>query len=184
MNHTGCWGASYAPRVFTLKNQVMELKKLLSANVGAHHPEQALILTEKGEMFSTTDEWTAEGYPLVKVQTYDLEQLTTIVNNALRGKTMASSALVEWEAGAIHVSPVSNLYRVSHYAQGAALHTVRGGREGQQITLLGNGEDLLITRTGNLHLDGNMTLQNEYSVLLLQRVGSLWVEVTRTHNNS
>jgi hypothetical protein len=147
----------------------MNVKKLLSENVGEFHPEQTLILTEKGELFVTKNELTVQGYELVKFQTYELEQLTTMVNNALRGNT-------------IHVSPVSNLFRVVNYQSTSILDTIIGGREAQQISILGDGTALQIKRTGNLRLTEDMTIQNEFSLLLLQKAGSVWIEVSRKHN--
>jgi hypothetical protein len=160
----------------------MNVKKLLSENVGEYHPEQTLILTEKGELFVTKNELTVQGYELVKFQTYDLEQLTTMVNNALRGKVLASFASVEIESNTIHVSPVSNLFRVVNYQSTSILDTIIGGREAQQISILGDGTALQIRRTGNLRLTEDMTIQNEFSLLLLQKAGSVWIEVSRKHN--
>jgi hypothetical protein len=160
----------------------MNVKKLLSENVGEYHPEQTLILTEKGELFVTKNELTVHGYELVKFQSYDLQQLTTMVNNALKGKPLASFAEVEIENNTIHVSPISNLFMVVNYENTSFLDTIIGGREAQQISILGDGNALQIKRTGNLKLIDDMTIQNEFSLLLLQKVDSIWVEVSRKHN--
>ena len=161
----------------------MEITKLLSENVGSHYPVQAVIFTDKGEIYITKDVQTAEGYELFKLPINDLVLLTTQVNNALRGKTIASMALVELEQEAIHVSPVSNLFRVINYSENSVLKDIKGGRQAQQITVLGDGLNLVISASGNIRLEGSLTLTNEYSVLLLQKVDETWIEVARKQNN-
>lgn len=160
----------------------MNLKKLNSDSVGTHHHEQAVILTDKGEMFVTKDQFSPEGYELVKFQTYDLEQLTTIVNNVLKGNPIASAATVQIEAQTIFVSSVSNLFRIVGYQAGDLLDRIIGGRQAQSITLITDGTPLLVAETGNLKLDGSFTLSTPYSILMLQKVEENWVELTRKIN--
>jgi len=161
----------------------MNVKKLKSADVGTHHPEQAVIFTDKGELFVTRDELTADGYELVRFQTYDLDELTTIVNNVLKGNPVASVASVQIEAQTILVSSIANLFKITGYLSGAVLDTIIGGREAQTITLTGDGTPLTITTTGNLKLTGDMTLSSPYSILMLQKAGNTWIELSRRHNN-
>lgn len=160
----------------------MKIQKLKSTAVGTHYPQQAIILTDKGEMFVTQDELTEDGYELLKFQTYDLEQLTTIVNSALKGNPIRSAAKVQIEANSIFVSPVSNLYKVDGYAEFDVLNRVLGGFEGQIISIVGNGTTLTVNDQGNLHLNGDFTLQNEYSILRIQKLAVGWVEVSRNNN--
>lgn len=160
----------------------MKIQKLKSESVGTHYPEQAIILTDKGEMFVTQDELSAEGYELLKFQTYDLEQLTTIVNAALKGNPIRSSAKVEIEANTVFVSSISNLYKVDGYSEFDVLNRVLGGFEGQVISIVGNGTALTINDEGNIRLNTDFILQNEYSILRIQKLSDEWVEVSRNSN--
>lgn len=160
----------------------MEIKKLKSNAVGTHYNSQALILTEKGEIFVTKDELTAEGFELIKFQTYDLEQLTTIVNNVLKGVQIKSSALVKIERNTIAVSPVTNLYKVSSSNQNEELHTIIGGYESQTISIISADTILTITDNGNLRVDQSFTIANQFSIIMLQKNGSQWIELSRKIN--
>jgi len=160
----------------------MKIQKLKSEAVGTHYPEQAIILTEKGEMFVTQDDLTENGFELLKFQTYDLEQLTTIVNAALQGNPIRSSAFVKIEANAIFVSSISNLYKVEDYSSSDILNRVLGGFDGQVISLVGNGTPLTINSEGNIRLKSNFILQNEYSILRIQKLSDVWIEVSRNNN--
>jgi hypothetical protein len=160
----------------------MEIKKLKSDAVGTHHDSQALILTEKGEIYVTKDEHTEDGFELIKFQTYDLEQLTSIVNNVLKGVQLKSSALVNIESNTIAVSPVTNLYKVRGSSLGEELHTIIGGYEAQTISIVSDSSNLSITTNGNIKVDQDFIISNEYSIIMLQRSGSNWVEISRNVN--
>jgi hypothetical protein len=160
----------------------MEIKKLNSDSVGTHFDSQALILTEKGEMFVTKDEETTEGFELIKFQTYDLEQLTSIVNNVLKGVQVRSSAVVNIESNTIAVSPVTNLYKVSGTNQTEELRTIIGGYEAQTISLIAENTTIIINDAGNIRVDEDFTIANGYSIIMLQRSGNNWIELSRTIN--
>lgn len=160
----------------------MKIQKLKSDTVGTHYPEQAIILTDKGEIFVTQDDLTEDGFELLKFQTYDLEQLTTIVNAALKGNPIRSSATVEIEANAVFVSSVSNLYKVDGYAEFEVLNRVLGGFEGQIISIVGNGTALTINNQGNIRINSDFVLVNEFSILRIQKVAGQWSEVSRNSN--
>jgi len=160
----------------------MEIKKLNSDSVGTHFDSQALILTEKGEMFVTKDEETTEGFELIKFQTYDLEQLTSIVNNVLKGVQIRSSAVVRIESNTIAVSPVTNLYKVTGINQTEGLNTIIGGYEAQTISLLAENITLRINNNGNIKINEDFTISNGYSIIMLQRSGGNWIELSRTIN--
>lgn len=160
----------------------MEIKKLNSNSVGSHHESQALILTEKGEIFVTKDEETAEGFELIKFQTYDLEQLTSIVNNVLRGVQIKSSAIVHVESNTIAVSPVTNLYKVSSNNVTEELNTIIGGYESQTISIISANTELTVSSSNNLRIENDFIISNEYSIILLQKNGSQWIEISRNVN--
>lgn len=160
----------------------MEIKKLNSNSVGSHHESQALILTEKGEIYVTKDEETAEGFELIKFQTYDLEQLTSIVNNVLKGVQIKSSAIVHIESNTIAVSPVTNLYKVSSNNSTEQLTTVIGGYEAQIISIISSNTVLTVSNGGNLRLEEDFVIANEFSIILLQRNGDRWIEISRNIN--
>ncbi len=160
----------------------MNVYKLKSENVGSHFHEQAIIFTDKKEICVTKDEVTDDGFELVKFQTYDLEQITSIINHALKGLTIQSSVVVEMTNKSIFVSSVSKLYKVNNYNVGDLLENILGGYEGQIITIVGNGTSLTINNNGNLAINGTINLDNEYSILLLQKVGETWVELSRKIN--
>ncbi|MEQ8624487.1 MAG: hypothetical protein RJQ00_06515 [Vicingaceae bacterium] len=160
----------------------MEIKKLNSNSVGSHHESQALILTEKGEIFVTKDEETVEGFELIKFQTYDLEQLTSIVNNVLRGVQIKSSAVVHVESNTIAVSPVTNLYKVSSTNTSEELNTIIGGYESQTISIISANTELTVSSSNNLRLENDFIISNEYSIILLQKNGSQWIEISRNIN--
>ena len=160
----------------------MEIKKLNSNSVGSHHESQALILTEKGEIYVTKDEETTEGFELIKFQTYDLEQLTSIVNNVLKGVQIKSSATVHIESNTIVVSPVTNLYKVSSNNSTEQLKTIIGGYEAQTISIISSNTQLTVSNGGNLKLDEDFVITNEFSIILLQRNGDSWIEISRNIN--
>jgi len=160
----------------------MEIKKLNSNSVGSHHESQALILTEKGEIYVTKDEETTEGFELIKFQTYDLEQLTSIVNNVLKGVQIKSSAIVHIESNTIAVSPVTNLYKVSSNNSTEQLTTVIGGYEAQIISIISSNTVLTVSNGGNLRLEEDFVIANEFSIILLQRNGDRWIEISRNIN--
>ena len=160
----------------------MEIKKLNSNSVGSHHESQALILTEKGEIYVTKDEETAEGFELIKFQTYDLEQLTSIVNNVLRGVQIKSSAVVHVESNTIAVSPVTNLYKVSSNNVTEELNTIIGGYESQTISIISANTELTVSSSNNLRIENDFIISNEYSTILLQKNGSQWIEISRNVN--
>ena len=160
----------------------MDIKKLHSSTVGTHYPSQAMILTEKGEIFVTKDELTFEGFELIKFQTYDLEQLTTIVNNVLKGVPIKSSAVVKVESFSIAVSPISNLYKVSSTNQTEELRTIVGGFEAQVISLISSNTELTINGLGNIKGERDFTISNPFSIIMLQKNGEQWIELSRQIN--
>lgn len=160
----------------------MEIKKLHSSTVGSHYPSQAMILTEKGEIFVTKDNLTDEGFELVKFQTYDVEQLTTIVNNVLKGVPIKSSAVVQIENYAMAVSPISNLYKVSSTNLTEELRTIVGGYEAQVISLISANTELIINGLGNIKGVGDFTISNPFSIIMLQKNGQQWIELSRQIN--
>jgi len=161
----------------------MNVEKLKSVDVGTHHPVQAIIFTDGGEIFVTKNETTAEGFELVKFQTYDLSQLTSIVNNILKGNRISSMVTTQVESNTLFASSIANLFRMTNYVSGTTLHTIIGGRAAQPITLMGDGTSLTITTGGNLQLAGDMVLATPFSTLMLQKVGDQWIELSRKHNN-
>lgn len=160
----------------------MEIKKLNSSSVGTHYPDQALILTDKGEIYVTKDDLTPEGYELLKFQTYDLEQLTSLVNNVLKGVPMKSAAIVEIENHAIAVSPVTNLYKIGNSSANEELQMIVGGYEAQIITIVSQGTEVLVNAQANIKVASPFTLANSYSILLLQKAGQNWIEISRKVN--
>lgn len=160
----------------------MEIKKLNSTTVGTHYPSQAMILTEKGEIYVTKNDETIEGFELIKFQTYDLEQLTTIVNNVLKGVPIKSSAVVKVESNSIAVSPISNLYKVSSTNQTEELRTIVGGYEAQVISLISSNTELTINGLGNIKGEGDFTISNPFSIIMLQKNGEQWIELSRQIN--
>lgn len=160
----------------------MEIKKLNSSTVGTHYPSQAMILTEKGEMYVTKDEETLDGFELVKFQTYDLEQLTSIVNNVLKGIPIKSSAIVNIDNFSIAVSPVCNLYKVSSANNFEELRTIVGGYEAQVISVMSANTGLTISGLGNLKLMDDFTINNPFSIIMLQKNGEQWIELSRRIN--
>jgi hypothetical protein len=160
----------------------MEIKKLHSTTVGTHYPSQAMILTEKGEIFVTKDELTVEGFELIKFQTYDLEQLTTIVNNVLKGVPIKSSAVVGIDNFSIAVSPISNLYKISSNNPTEELRTIIGGFEAQVISLISMNTELTVSKLGNIRVDTNFLISNAFSIIMLQKNGKQWIELSRRIN--
>jgi|GEM_PF-3137323 len=160
----------------------MNIKKLHSSSIGTHHPEQSIILTEKGEIYVTKNEVEEDGYELVKFQTYDLNQLTTIINDLLKGIAINGKASVKMEAGKIYVSPVVRLYQIEGYQVGESLNEILGGYDGQVISIVGSGVELTIEANTKLRLNGAFILKNEYSILMLQKAAGYWVELSRKEN--
>ena len=130
----------------------------------------------------TKDQQTTEGFELVKCQTYDLEQLTSIVNNVLKGVQIKSSAVVKVESNTIAVSAVTNLYKVKGSNPTEELHTIIGGYEAQTISIISEINSLSITSNGNIKVNQDFTITNEYSIIMLQRNGDHWIEVSRNIN--
>ena len=161
----------------------MEILKLKSENVGTHYPVQAVIFTEKKELFITKDEPTAEGFELLKFQTYDLEAITTIINNLLRGVTVARKAIASLENAAISVSPVANLYAVDSTLSMGTLNNIVGGYESQVITLISNISSLDITNQGNIQIDQTFTITNPYSIVMLQKFQEGWLVLSNNINH-
>lgn len=160
----------------------MEIKKLKSETVGTHYPNQVVIFTDKGEIFVTKDEETSEGFELLKFQTYDLQGLTTIINNLLRGVSLTSKALVQVNNQAIAVSPVANLYTVDSSTNSAILNNIIGGYESQVITVTSNLPSLEISNLGNIQVNPTITLNNPYSTLLLQKSQGSWLVLSNKNN--
>lgn len=160
----------------------MEIKKLNSTSVGSHYPSQAMILTEKGEIYVTKDDLTEDGFELIKFQTYDLEQLTSIVNNVLKGNPIKSSAVVAIENFSIAVSPISNLYKVSSMNPQEELRTIVGGYEAQVISLISKNTELTVSSLGNIRVNENFIINNPFSIIVIQKNGGQWIELSRKIN--
>jgi hypothetical protein len=160
----------------------MEIKKLNSTSVGSHYPSQAMILTEKGEIYVTKDDLTEDGFELIKFQTYDLEQLTSIVNNVLKGNPIKSSAVVAIENSSIAVSPISNLYKVSSMNPQEELRTIVGGYEAQVISLISKNTELTVSSLGNIRVNENFIINNPFSIIVIQKNGGQWIELSRKIN--
>ncbi len=160
----------------------MKIEKLKSENVGTHYPYQAMILTDKGEIYATKDDWTDQGYELIKFQTYNSNELATIMNQLLMGNPLASSIEVTPEANTIYVSAISSLFKLSGYNSNQSLTTIIGGRQGQTITLITDGTPISINEQNNIKLESECNLSNEYSTLMLQKSGSHWIELSRSQN--
>lgn len=161
----------------------MKIEKIISSNVGTHYPIQAILLTEQGEIFVTKDELTPDkGFELIKFQTYDLTQLTAIVNNVLKGLPIKSAVEVTLANQSIFVSPVCSLYKITSYSPEEVLNQIHGGYQAQIITIVGNGVPLNIKNQGNLTLNQHFKTTNPYSTLMLQKMNDQWVEISRTIN--
>ncbi len=160
----------------------MEIKKLKSENIGLYHPNQAVILTDKGELFVTKDELTAEGYELLQFQTYSETALTTIVNNLLRGVSLTGKALVQLQNNSIAVSPVSNLYTVNSSVENGVLQNIIGGYESQVITITTQLPSLEVSTLGNIQNNQTITLSNPYSIVLLQKYQDDWLVLASNNN--
>lgn len=162
----------------------MVVKKILSSSVGTHHPEQAMILTEKGEMYVTSNELTPDGYVLVPF--FDLSVLNGRINALLRGQPLHGRADVPLVTGTIAVSPVASLFRVVDYSPGSILNGIEGGNEGQIITITATTttSGVLTVSSGlTLALNSDMVMDSADDTLLLQRSGGVWKELSRSHNN-
>ncbi len=162
----------------------MQIKKLNSSSIGSHYHEQALILSNRGEIFVTKDELTADGYELLKFQTYDLEGLTSLINKLLRGVQITAKARVVLENEAISVSPVANLYAIdSGGEQNAVLSQIVGGYESQLISIISPAASLAINSNNNIIIDQPLTLNSPYDILLLQRLGNEWIIISNSTNH-
>lgn len=49
----------------------MVIKKVLSENVSEHHPEQALLITDTGDVYITKKDRETEGYPLITLISHE-----------------------------------------------------------------------------------------------------------------
>lgn len=150
----------------------LKIKKLRSANVGTHHPEQALIFTDSGEIFMTASTKEANGYPLVRFFNHDV--LRNAVHQVLVGT--ANNGVIETTVtnGKLQISPAANCYRVVHYEPGTMITQLEGGYNLQSITIIGQGTPLLVCGNEQIGLVSDELLDTPWKPLVLQKIGNCW----------
>lgn len=158
----------------------MVVKKLLSANVGTHYPEPAIIFTELGEIYITMDASGPDGHELVTA--LDLTKINTRINDLLRGHPLTGIAQVEIDGGVLQVSPIASCFQVVNYPPGTVISAIEGTTSGQPITIMGTGDLLTVEQNQSLKLTADMQLNNSVSTLRLQQKDGIWQELSRSTN--